>query len=99
MRIYENDTVETTDSVSEYLVQLKSVQDTTMVLLNKLDKLLGLSSTPASSKEVINDIKSSTSDHLVLITALLQDEVEEELGSTLDIDDDTEDTDDENVGE
>lgn len=78
MRIIEDLDLESSDSLSEYLMNLKKAINDETIAISIYDKILKSSKTPVKSKEIIQEIIDDEKDHLVILTELLRDEIQEE---------------------
>lgn len=80
MKIYNEDVnpVEGSTSLSKYLMQLKKAIGEETTAIQEYDEILK-GSVPASAKAIIQEILDDEKDHLVLLTNLLQDELDEEM--------------------
>ena len=79
--------IESSDSLSNYLMTLHHAIDDETHAIAFYDKMLSNSKIPTSTKEIIKEILDDEKDHLVILTELLNDEVSEEFPNYGDTDD------------
>lgn len=67
------------NSLSDCLMSIKKVLNEESDAIKSYDEILGMSGLPSSVRPIIEEIREDEKDHLVLLTNLLQDLVEDEL--------------------
>lgn len=80
--------ITSSDSLSEYLMAIKQAINDETTAIALYDKIIGMSKTPTAVKEVLKEVRDDEKDHLVILTNLLQDEVESEMPGFGDVDTD-----------
>lgn len=76
--INEQEIVSST-SISEYLDAIQKALIDETEAIQFYDEMLKLGNLPASARQVLEEIRDDEKDHLALLTALLTDEMEEEM--------------------
>ena len=71
--------VESTESLSEYYCAIQRLVNEESTAIASYDEVLKLSQLPASTRSILEEIRNDEKDHLVLLTNLLQDIIEEEM--------------------
>lgn len=66
-------------TMSEYFAAIQSVVNEESGAIQSYDSILGMTQLPASVRSIIEEIRDDEKDHLVILTNLLQDIVEDEL--------------------
>lgn len=66
-------------TMSEYFAAIQSVVNEESSAIQSYDSILGMTQLPASVRSIIEEIRDDEKDHLVILTNLLQDIVEDEL--------------------
>lgn len=80
--------ITSSESLGEYLMAIKKAINDETTAIALYDKIIGMSKTPTASKEILKEIRDDEKDHLVILTNLLQDEVEVEMPGFGDADED-----------
>lgn len=69
----------TGNSLSDYYCAIQRLVNEESTAIASYDEILKMSQLPASTRSILEEIRDDEKDHLVLLTNLLQDIVEEEM--------------------
>lgn len=71
--------VESTESLSKYYCAIQRLVNEESTAIASYDEIIKMSQLPSSTRSILEEIRNDEKDHLVLLTNLLQDIVEEEM--------------------